>query len=186
MKTGEWAIDIAQRIMVICELSTQSNKPWVTTPFCSEEVFDCVKLVLPTPCVVRVVLLMWVRKKNSDLLSNTGAAVQWLQNYSRNSKKYIRMKKGWVEQLYSAGTICLPRVATPQNSSTSDQKSTIIEEKLVHAVAASAATSREFSWDLQIFHILSRLPQDNKIFVKSPRIVKFLLQDALKRKNFMK
>ncbi len=45
-------------------------------------------------------------------------------------------------------------------------------------------TSREFSWDLQRSHILSRLSQDNKIFVKIPRIVKFLLQNALKKWKF--
>ncbi len=56
---------------------------------------------------------------------------------------------------------------------------------LLHLVANSAATSQEFS-DLQRFHILSRSSHDNKIFVKIPRIVKFLPQNAQKKGKFHK
>ncbi len=49
-----------------------------------------------------------------------------------------------------------------------------------------AARSQEFSRDLQRFHILSRLSQDHKIFVKISRIIKFLLQNALKKRKFHK
>ncbi len=52
-------------------------------------------------------------------------------------------------------------------------------------VLGSASRSQEFSWDLQAFHILSRLSQDNKIFVKILRIVTFCLQDIRKNpKNY--
>ncbi len=47
----------------------------------------------------------------------------------------------------------------------------------------SAAASQEFSRDLQRFHILSRLSHDDKLFVKIPRTVKFLLQNALKKQK---
>ncbi len=50
----------------------------------------------------------------------------------------------------------------------------------------SAVTSQEFSSDLQRFHILSRLSWNNKTFIKIPRIVKFLLQNAQKRQKFYK
>ncbi len=46
----------------------------------------------------------------------------------------------------------------------------------------SAATSHEFSRDLQRFYI----SQDKNIFVRIPRIVKFLLQNTLKKRKFHK
>ncbi len=50
----------------------------------------------------------------------------------------------------------------------------------------SAARFQEFSWDLQKFHILSRLSQDNEIFVKISRIITFLLQNAIQNRKFHK